>query len=282
MLELRVSVDPAAPSVLPDAVTFETGASRAQASDPNLWAYEHHGEGFNQTDPGALTMLFEDMILGRPLPMQFVTRRVTDVDTIVAMALFTFRDVALHPRMAALVAKVDLVHRRGFPLLAHLGTDDVLFLRLLRGFFPDGLSRREEGERLRTALEWVRDYVLHETFPALGTPLPDVQVLSRGTDGFVLAITGGTLVEGWVEIYRQGHLRGVLFGPQIDDRPTVLVSRKSYYVALDLGLAAQRLNDLEVIVGCAASWVVSGDWLWGPSEGTRILASHIVEVLLRS
>jgi hypothetical protein len=281
MLELRVFVDSKAPSVLQDAVTFETGATRAEVSDPKLWTYEHHGEGFGQTDPGALTSFFEDLILGRPLPLKFVTHGVKDVDTLVAMAAFTFRDVVLHPRMASFVSKVDLVHRRGFPILAHIEPDEVRFLRLLRGFFPDGLSRREEGERLHTALGWIQDYVLRSQYPALGTLLPEVRILTRGTDGWVLGLTDGTLIEGWLELYRQGYLKGVLFGSRVEDKPTVLVARKSFYVAFDLDMAAQRLNELEVIAGASASWAVSGDWLWGPPEGTSILASHVVEILVR-
>ena len=181
----------------------------------------------------------------------------------------------------------SLAPTSGFPPVlvgdfnAEPGSDEVRFLRLLRGFFPEGLSQREEGERLQTALGWIREYVLEQRLPALGTALPDVQTLTTGTDGFVLATTQGTLVEGWVELYRQGHLRGALFGARVEDRPTVLVARKSFYVSFDLGRAAHLLNELEAIAGGSSAWEASGDWMWGPPTGTYVLASDILAVLLR-
>jgi hypothetical protein len=280
-LDFEVLIDPNAPPLHPKAVTFETGARRSDVADPSLWAYEHHGEGFSPVDPGALTALFEDLVLGRPLPMTFLTHRVRDVDTLVAIAAFVFRDVVLHPRMLDLVAKVDLVHRRGFQLLGHLTSEDVRFLRLLRGYFPDGLTRREQGDRLRTALGWIRDYVLEERLPALGAALVGATELQRGSDGFVVGVTGGSLTEGWVDLFRKGHLRGILFGPRVEGQPTALIARKSAYVALDLVLAERLLNEVEAAAGGPTGWAVAGDWLWGPVEGTRILASHIIEVLLR-
>jgi hypothetical protein len=280
MSELRLYFDPLAPAVLEGAVTFETGASNQQVIDPTLWAYEHHGEGFGEADPGALTCLYEDLVLGRPTPPSFVLNRVGDSDALVAAALFLYRELVLHPSTVGFVAQVDLVHRRGFSAMGHLDADMGRFMRLLRGYFPEHLSQQETAERLPLAVGWVRDWLLESRLPALGASFPIPTVLDRGPGGFVVAETLGSLPEGWIELYRLGMLRGVLFGPRKGTLLPVLVSRKSSFVPLDLYQAAFRLNEVEVHLGGLPRWAVDGDWLWGPPEGSLVLAHRIVQILV--
>lgn len=281
MPELRIFYDPAAPPVVPAAVTFETGAGLADIVDPLRWAYEHHGSEFGPATPGALTCLFEDLAMGRPTPAAFVVNKVGDVDTLVAATLFLYRHLVMHPRTAGLVGQVDFVHRRGFPFLAHLDDGLGRFIRLLRGHFPDGLTAQQVTDRLPRAIEWVRSYMETEALPSLGALFPTPTVLDTGPDGFVVGETTGSLPEAWIELYRQGYYQGVLFGARVDTLLPVLVSRKSAFVPLALEQAAFILNEIEVSLGGQPQWKVSGDWLWGPPKGSLILATEVVRQVLR-
>ena len=280
MTDLHLFFDPDAPVVMPEAVSFETGAVRVQVIDPNLWCYEHHGAEFGQADPGALTCFFEDILMGRYFPARFVARRLR-LDTLVAIALFFHRDLVLIPQTSALVAQVDLLHRRGFPMLAHLDSDLGRFVRLLEGYFPDKLSENERNDRVKTAVGWVREYLQGGRLPSLGTRFPTPTVLETGAGGFVVAETNGSLAESWVELYRQGHQRGVLFGSrQKGTFLPALIARKSAFVALDLSRSHQMLNEAEGVYGGFPQWRLEGDWLWSPPEGSLILANEIVETVL--
>lgn len=280
-LEFRIRIEPRTPVIVPDTLTFEAGATRAQAADPSLYVYEHHGEEFGQTDPGALTSFFEDLILGRSLPLAFVTPTLRDLDTLFAIALFLHRDLAIAPQMPGLVAQVDLIHRRGLPMLGHVDPDLARFFRLLRAYFPVGLAQTDLGQRLTTAVGWIRSYVREGKLPSLGKPFAEATVLQRGSDGFVVAETRGDLLEAWVSLYSQGHLRGMLVSGERGGRREVLCSRKSRYRTFDLVLAARLLNEMEVTMGEPGGWRAEGDWLWGPPGGTLILVPHLVEVLIR-
>jgi hypothetical protein len=280
-LEFKVVIEPKTAPVLPNTLTYETGATRSQAADPDLYAYEHHGDGFGQADPGALTSFFEDLILGRSMPLVFATRAIRDVDTLFAMALFLHRELAIHPAMSGIVAQVDLVHRRGLPMLGHLDRDFARFLRLLRAYFPEGLSQTNMGHRLTMAMGWIREYVLEGKLPALGKPFADAHVLDRGTDGFVVATTTGDLLEGWVTLFSHGHLRGILVGADVEGRRKVLCARKSHFRTFDLDMAARLFNEMEAAIGEDASWKASGDWLWGPPRGTVLQLPHMLEILIR-
>lgn len=285
-LEFNVTIDPSLPVVVPEAISFETGATRKQAGDPALFVYEHHGDEFGTADPGALTSFFEDMILGRPLPLVFATHQIRDLDTIVAMALFFQRALAIHPAMPGFVACVDLVHRRGPAMLGHIEPDLGRFFMLLRSVFPDeGLSKRELGERIATAVVWITDY-LNGMPPALGKQWPNVRVLDIGTEGFVLAETLGDLTGGWVELFRRGHLRGLLIGPDTDGRRRALIARKSFSVSFDLHKAAEVFNEMERAMGERPDWILAGPlhnplWLWGPKRGTLIRVGQMLELLKR-
>jgi hypothetical protein len=280
-LSFQVSIDPHLPPVVEGAVSFETGASRAQVSDPKLFAYEHHGEGFGPNDPGALTRFFEDLILGTPFPLVFATHRVGGLDTILATALFLHRDLATHPGMPGLVAAADLVHRRGHPFLGHVEPDLARFFQGLEGYFTGSFSKKELGEKLTLAVQWVREYVLEGRLPDIGPRPQPIRVLDVGTNGFVLAATDRPSIEAWVDLYRQGFLRGVLVGPDEGDFRQVVASHKSERVTFDLGKALLHLNELEVLSGGDAEWSLDGLYLFGPPIGTTILVGHLLEVLLR-
>jgi len=279
MPNLQVFYDPSAPPVVEGVLTFETGGSPEQVMDPSLWVYDHHGEGFGQAAPGALTMLFEDMVMGRPTPAAFLSNRIRDVDVLVAATLFLHRDLLTLPRTVGLVAQIDLVHRRGLPLMGHLEDSLGRFIRLLRGLFPADLPVRQVNERLPKAVGWIRDYLDRDVLPSLGAAFSEPVVLDQGRNGFVVAETKGSLTEGWVELYRRGYYLGVLFGARIETQLPVLVARKSLFVPLNLVHAALVLNEAEMLKGGRGGWEVEGDWLWGPREGSLLLATEIVRTV---
>jgi hypothetical protein len=275
-IEFSVSLDPNAPSCLDDAVTFETGASIQQVRDPATFAYNHHGPGFLDVYPGALTVFFEDLVLGRPLPVKFVAHRIDGMDTVVAMALFMHRELAIEPRTPGFVAQIDFLHRRGLTVVGHVDRDVEQMVVLLN----EG-PEKDDAEWLQRAIGWVREYLLTGTVPGTVRPTP-VRIIDRGTNGFVVATSPSpSLLRAWIELYRQGFLRGVVLGDDQNGRRHVLVSRKSAYVELDLMKVAAILNEMEAAMGETPGWAGDGLWLASPPHGTFLLPEHLLQVLIR-
>lgn len=284
-LDLNICIAKDLPAIVPDAVSFETGASKAQINDPNNLAYEHHGEGFSSYDRGALPSFYEDLLLGRAMPLTLATKALQDIDTLTAIALWLHRDLSTHPGTASFIYTVDFVHRLGFPALAHIEENLARFFTVLRNYFPEkGISQREFSERLTTAVGWIREYIHNGAFPTLGpAPNSNIRVLDLGSTGFVLAETKWNLWDGWAELYRQGFLRGAIVHVGKEDRRQVLIARKSLYVPFNLSMASRILNQMETAMGELPEWKESKDGLWleGPQEGTLILLQHLIEVLVR-
>jgi hypothetical protein len=277
-LQFQVIVDPGQPALVDNTICFETGALVSQVGP---MVYEHHGKDFNPRSTGALTQFFEDLICGTPLPLNFTTHEVRGPDTILAITLFLNRDLALNPATLGLVYGVDLVHRFGPSMLAHLDPTIAGFLRSFNKFFPDTLSKIDRGERIGTAVQWIREYLIDGRIPNIGSSLPEVRVLDVGTNGFVLAETSKPSVEAWEVLYRLGHLRGVLIGEPIEDSIPILGSRKSERAWPNLSHCIPFLNDLDVISGGVSGWRLDGDFVHSPAVGTKILVSHLLEVFLR-
>ncbi len=230
-----------------------------------------------------LRAFFEDLIRGRPLPLTFVTNGVDTIGTLVALTVFLHRDLAILPSTVSVLASAELVDRYKHAGLAHVDRDLARFFAMLSQYLPSGMDRAEQETRLASAVGWIRQYILDGTLPALPHEPPMPRVIDRGTNGFVLADTPAwrSLEEGWVELFRQGFLRGVLFGRDRHDRRAVMAARKSPYLAFDLRKAAEVLNEAERAMGEEPAWLATDLWLRGPDEGTLLLATAILEVLLR-
>jgi len=285
-MDLNVRIEKNLPTIVPDAISFETGASKAQLEDPSIIVYEHHGQEFSPSDKGALPSFYEDLILGRPMPLTLATPQIKDIDTLLAIALFLHRDLAIHPNTASTVYLVDFIHRLGIPALAHLDENLAKFFSALRTYFPDtGLSQREISDRVKNAVGWLRDYIYNGTLAFVGTAPPtNLRVIDYGTTGFVVAEATGSLIDGWVELYRLGYLRGILVKQRSsEDRKHVLIARKSPYLAFDLNKACQLLNQMEAAMGELTGWKLDPNelWLQSPEEGTLILIQDIIEILVR-
>lgn len=285
-MDLAIRIEKNLPAIVEGAVSFETGATKEQiAASPHV-VYEHHGAEFSTLDKSALMSFYEDLLLGRAMPSTLATPEIKDIDTVVAIALFLHRDLATHPNMPAFVHAVDFSHRLGIVGLAHLDDHLARFLSALRAYFPEkGLSQRAIGERLKDALKWIRIYVHEGIIPLQGSPPPvDVRVLDQGTSGFVVAeLRSGPFLDGWVELYRMGYLRGLLVGQDENDRRKSLITKKSAYLTLDLTTAASVLNQMESAMGELPEWRVASDGLWleSPKHGSLIRVKHLIEVLTR-
>jgi hypothetical protein len=231
-----------------------------------------------------LTAFYGHLILGRPFPLKLVMRDVCSVSRLLTVALFLHRELAIHPAMPGLIASASLVDQLKHVGLAHIDRDLARFFQLLVGYLPPGLSRKEQKQRLVTAVDWVRQCVLEGALPAL-PPLPSPpQPFDYGGNGFVLAEAAtvkASLEDGWVELFRQGFLRGALFSPPKDERRTVLAARKSPFLAFDMRKAAEVLNEGERALGEPSGWLADDLWLRGPEQGTRLLVSAITDVLVR-
>jgi hypothetical protein len=202
-------------------------------------------------------------------------------DTVVAVALFTFRELALHPATAGFVTATDLFHRYGTGGAAHIPADVVKLLRLLTTYYPTGLSKEVVGERLTHGVQWVREYLVEDRLPHPGGKAPEFRIVNIGANGFVVAECATPTPEAWVEVFRQGYLRGVLFGPDSRGRRPVSIARKSAFLAFDLAKAARLLNELERVEGEDPDWQATSLFLRAPEVGTVLLPSMILEVLLR-
>jgi hypothetical protein len=277
----NVEIEAGLPTIVPDALCFETGASRTEAADGSLFVYEHHGEDFGWADPGALTCLFEDLIHGREMPPKFVSRALRDIDVLVAIALHQEPKVTVLPNALKLVTSVDLVHRRGAVGMAHVEEDLADFFRFLRKLFPKDLPKSQFDKQLTLAVTLILEHITNNQLPASQRLNPQTVVIDVGSRGFVLAESRGTLGEAWVHLFRNGFLRGVVVSPDHQGRRHVLGSRKGPYVRFELATAARLLNDMERVMGELADWSSDGLWLYGPPDGTVIRVTHLLDVLVR-
>lgn len=226
-----------------------------------------------------LPAFFEDLIRGRPFPTNLVARELTP-SIMVAVTVFLHRNLALHPGMLPLVASCGLVDRFGMAGMAHIDRDLAKFFKLLVAYMPAEMGRTERQTKLETVVGWVQEYVERGRFPAL-PPEPKLpRILDTGTGGFVLA-EGLHLEDGWLELFRQGFIWGVMLTPAQDDRRRVLAARKSAFAPMDTRKGAAAFNDAERAMGEHPGWQADELWLWGPPKGTLLLPTHIVDVLIR-
>jgi len=236
--------------------------------------------------PENLFHLYRNLLMGRPHALTLYTRRIPWVSSLVAIALFLRRDLAVHPKMAQFVVSADLASNYGAAGLAHVEPDVCSFLRLLRDYVVDQkLGKPELGRRLYQAVEWIGEYILEDCLPNLRPDPEPPQVLDVGTDGFVTALSSRPEItqDDWIPLYRQGFLRGVLFTPPENDFRGYLASRKSSWLTFDLPKAAVWLNEAEKALRGSAGplWEADGDWLWGPEPGTLLPPSSVLDVLTR-
>ena len=270
-ISLQVTIDKTLPRQLSESVV----ALGDFEPSPDVIVY-----ATNSDEPGesALQRFYRDLIFGRPLPLKIVARDITDLDEALILALFLDRRLAIEPATAAVVFACDLA-RFGPAGLAHVDRDFAEFISWARSY----LEVSPEQSKVKHVVEWLQGYILEGRLPSGPVPeLTTYQVLNVGTNGFVAAqVSAGTLVDTWTELYRQGYLRGVLFEQAVGDRRAVLAARKSLLVSLDLEKAAAVLNEAERAMGEPPGWIGDPLWLWGPEEGTLLLPTHILEVLVR-
>lgn len=266
-LNLEITVDPTLPNVVEGAVSFETGSPTTSL----------HVYGPNRP----LLSFFEDLISGAPMPLLFATHKIAGPHTIVAATLFFCRDLAIHGATPGFVYLVDLAHHVGDTMLAHSPDDMARFLRGLSSFFPEGLSRQEQGQRLTSAMQWVRAYILEGTTPNLGPYSSEYpKTLDTGTNGFVIA-EGVASRLSWEQLFREGWLRGFVLEPGAGTHH-ILAARKSHLVGFDLERAVPILDELETLSGNRPGWKVEGNYLASPPQGTTVEIKYITEVFLRS
>jgi hypothetical protein len=276
-IQFQVVIGPEVPIISEGTICFETGASPQQLG-PGI--YDHHGAGFDQFTPGALTRLFEDLVIGTKLPMSLSTPKLRAPDTLLAIALFLDRSLLLLPATPGLVYGVDLAHRLGPQLLSHLDPMVSGFFKAFSRVLIPNLSSREAGDHVKVMVQWIREYLTEGKVPNLWGEIPEVRVLDIGTNGFVLAEALSITFDAWEVLYREGHLRGVLLGPEVEGRRRVLASRKNERSWEGLSKAVPFLNELEVLSEGVPEWICEGDFVFSPSVGTNVLVSHLLKVFL--
>lgn len=263
-LNFLVTIDPTLPLVLDQAI-LAFGPFEAKHEGALVYSQEAHE---------ALSCFYVDLLCGRPIPLHFAAREVQEVSTIVALALFLDRQVVLSPKMPGLLASVNLWETLGEVGLAHIDRDLARLFLLLKAYLAEKTSRQQAGQKLANVVGWVRDWLLEDRLPALPKEPPPPQILDRGTNGFVVALTTPTfLVHGMIELYRQGHLRGVLYAPS-QDKTHVLAFRKPC-LHFDLAKARSQLNAAE------GGWELQRYCLRSPAKGSLLPRDTLTEVFVR-
>lgn len=244
--------------------------------------FETHPQAAVYPSDGLLAF-HRDLILGRALPLVFVTRGLHNLGVAAAITLFLHRDLALHPNLPGFLYGVDLADRYGVSGHSHLDRDLSRFFRLVKGVLAASKGKTAQKEALDTVVGWVHEYVIDGGLPGLPPEAQPPRILDRGTDGFVLATSESDFEWAWEELFRMGHLRGLLTAP-MSERPNhwvYLGARKSPFLAMDLHKAAEILNQGEEQLGDEARWRSDGMWLFGPKEGTLLPPASVVSILTR-
>jgi hypothetical protein len=272
-VDIRVTVDPDLPELLNEPVV---AFGYFKGFHAGLTIYEPVGLG------SALSRLYIDLICGKSLPLTFFTRSVQHLEAIIAASLFLDRELVLHPKAAELVSAVELVTQLREGGLAHVERDLGRLLLLIDGYLCSApMTREEQGRKLGEVVQWLRNYALEGRLPALPRESEPPTILDRGTNGFVLATASGSLVDAVVELYRQGHLRGLVLQPLEAGRERVLAFRKSPHVRFDLQTAQTHLNAVEAALGQPGRWSDERFLLASPKEGTLIPRRDLIETFLR-
>lgn len=269
-LEFYVAIDPTLPKELTSpAVAF----GDFETTNPGAVVYTR--DGVSQ-----LARFYVDLICGRPFPLQFIARELT-LEVLVAVTLFFDRDLALNHRVPGFITEVELVSALQGAGLAHIDRDLASFLVFLDFFLcEERKSKRGVEEKMASAIEWVRDYLLHGQIPSTPVEPGPPRVIDVGTNGFVLAEAQKPKDFFWsmVDLYRMGYLRGAIFTPE----GHVYGFRKSFHLRFDLEAAAGQLNQAEAAMGRPEAWrVQKGLYLHGPTDGTPIPRETLIEILLR-
>jgi hypothetical protein len=271
-LSFYVAIDPTLPKQLVEPVVawgdFES---------------EHPGVAIYDGDEATrISSFYVDLLTGRPLSLQFVTRRLDSLACLLAVTLFLDRSLALSPKIGGFLSAVNLVSTLGASGMAHVERDLARLLVFLDSYLlSQALSKKEMEQKLSSAIQWVREYILEERLPSLPPEQEPPTVLDSGTNGFVLAQgpeKSPSLILGVVELYRQGYLRGVLFCGK-----HALAFRKSRYLRFEFDSAANQLNQAEEASGGSGRWTVQGGlFLSSPPQGTNLSREALTSIFLRN
>lgn len=226
-----------------------------------------------------LSRFYIDMIMGRSFALQFATHAVADLECLVAITLFLDRSLALHPKTSNFVASINMVSSLGAAGMAHVDRDLARFILFLDQYtIQEKVSKKEMEQKLMSAIQLIRAYILEDQLPSLPPEQDLPKVLDTGTNGFVLAETlkPTSLVLSVVELYRMGHLRGLIFSGR-----HVLAFKKGKFLQFDLMQALETLNGAEPE---DALWYIhpGGVFLSSPPQGTNIPRETLISLFLRA
>lgn len=232
-------------------------------------------------EPGSmpLSRFYVDLIMGRSFALQFATHAVSDLECLAAITLFLDRSLALHPKTSSFVAGLNMVSSLGAAGMAHIDRDLARFILFLEQYtVQKKVSKKEMEQKLMSAVQLIRAYILEDQLPSLPPEQDPPKVLDTGTNGFVLAEVPKptSLVLSVVELYRMGHLRGLVFSGQ-----HALAFKKGKFLQFDLTKALETLNGVES--GEDAPWYLhpGGVFLSSPPGGTHIPREALIDLFLR-
>lgn len=167
--------------------------------------------------------------------------------------------------------------------MSHLPDGLARFLSALRTHVPIDIHTEQDSNRLSEAIGWIRHYLTTQTIPiTLQTPIPVPKVLWSTQYGTVMAETSGSLWDGWVELWRDRYLMGVLFSfPDPAGYRRAVIARKSEYQSWNAPKLLKLLNRFEQLTNNPNRWEPNGH-LFIESQATGLKMGEVVKMVDQS
>lgn len=209
MVDRQIRIVTGMSGVTDHAINFETGASPAEVRDLSLFAFEHHGEGFDPIgSPSALRQFHERMMMGQAMPPVLLLTRWWRIDQVLAATLFIIPSLILEPMCSHLVQSFDLTERLGPSATAHIPWEHREVIRLVRDITSSKdhsqVSSQEALGLIVEASQIILAYLVRGTLPSMAPP-PQIEVLVE-REGF-LAFRAGDWA--WDMVWAEGALWGL-------------------------------------------------------------------------
>ena len=226
----RILIQKQVRGILPTLVTFETGATPDQ-----IFALENNTFDLIPSPfyPSPVKMLYDSLILGRPMPDTLLMNHTRHYGNVMACFLFLHQGDLFNPLLVNMVDAVDRAER--FGSLGFVGLDrqlSILF-QAINSFIP---SEEHEAALSETDLGNIVGSVVDIIHHGIAVPFPNAAPIlwSNTVGGCVADITSLSDIDG---LFRSGFLYGAGL---LQD--AVVLFRRSGFIEVPLEKLANKLG----------------------------------------